>query len=149
VKSQTRCLPFDLYKLVSHLLYQLEMAFRQYTENDIADAILAITDDGLSQHQAAQRYGIPKSILQNRMRGQEVQKDQIQLNQRITKNKEIKIRNWALQQKFLGYGLSHNQIRASVKALLKQRGDNTPLGVNWVSRFASKHPELKTKIGRV
>jgi hypothetical protein len=100
VKFQTRCLPFDLYKLASHLLYQLEMASKQYTEDDIADVILAITDDGLSQHQAAQRYGIPKSILQNRMRGQKVQKNQIQLNQRLTKDEEIKIRNWALQQSF-------------------------------------------------
>jgi hypothetical protein len=108
VKFQTRCLPFDLYKFASYLLYQLEMASRQYTENDIADAILAITDDGLSQHQAAQCYGIPKSILQNRMCVQEVQRDQIQPNQRITKDEEIKIRNWALQQEFLGYGLSYS-----------------------------------------
>jgi hypothetical protein len=45
--------------------------------------------------------------------------------------------------------LSHNQIRAGVEALLKQRGDNAPLGMNWVSRFIKKHPELKTKNGKI
>jgi hypothetical protein len=33
--------------------------------------------------------------------------------------------------------------------LLKQRGDNTLLEVNWISRFINKYPELKTKNGRV
>jgi hypothetical protein len=138
-----------LYKLASHLPDKLEMASRQYNEDDIADTILVITDNGISQYQAAQRYGIPKSTLQNRMRGQKAQKDQIQPNQRITKNDEIKIRDWVLQQEFLGYGLSHGQIRAGVKTLLEQRGDNTPLGVNWVFRFINKHPELKTKNDRI
>jgi hypothetical protein len=32
---------------------------------------------------------------------------------------------------------------------IKQRGDNAPSGVNWVTRFINKHPELKTKKGRV
>jgi hypothetical protein len=149
VKSQNRCLPFDLYKLARHLPDQLEMASRQYTEEDIADAILAITDDGISQYQAAQRYGIPKSTLQNRMRGQEAQKDQIQPNKRVTKSYEVKIRDWVLRKESLGYGLSHGQIRAGVEALLKQRGDNTPLGVNWVSMFINKHPELKNKNFRI
>jgi hypothetical protein len=49
----------------------------------------------------------------------------------------------------LGNGLSHSQIRAAVEALLKQRGDNAPLGVNWEARFIKKHPELKTKKVRV
>jgi hypothetical protein len=49
----------------------------------------------------------------------------------------------------LGYRLSHSQIRAAVEAPLKQRGDTTLLGVNWVSRFVSKHIEIKIKCGKV
>jgi hypothetical protein len=45
--------------------------------------------------------------------------------------------------------LAHNQIRAAVEALLKQRSDTTPLGINWVSKFVSKHIEIKTKCGRI
>jgi hypothetical protein len=50
-------LPFDLYKLASYLPDQLEMASREYTEDDIADAILVITDNGISQYQAAVTVG--------------------------------------------------------------------------------------------
>jgi hypothetical protein len=80
---------------------------------------LAITDEGLLQNQAFQRYGIPKITLISRIRSSEAQKDQIQPNQRFTNNKKIKTKDWILRQKVLGYGLSHNQIRADVKILLK------------------------------
>jgi hypothetical protein len=125
------------------------MTSRVYSENDIADAILAITEDGLSQKQAAEKHGIPRSTLQSRMNGQGAVTDQIQPGKRLTSNKKIRIRDWALRQESLGYGLSHSQIRAGVEALLKQRGDNTPLGVNWVSRLAKKYPELKAKKERI
>jgi hypothetical protein len=116
------------------------MAPKGYSEDDIADAIFAITDEGLSQNQAALRYGVPRSTIQSRLNGQRAEADQIQPNQRITHDEEVKIRDLALHQESLGYGLSHNQIRAGVEALLKQRGDNTPLGVNWVNRFVNKYP---------
>jgi hypothetical protein len=73
----------------------------------------------------------------------------LQPKQRVTSDDKNRIKQWVLRQEFLGYGLSYNQIRAGVEALFKQRGDNAPLGVNWVSRFIKKHPELKTKSGRV
>jgi hypothetical protein len=62
---------------------------------------------------------------------------------------EARIKQWMLRQESLGHGLSYGQIRAAVEALLKQRGDNMPLGVNWISRFINKHSKIKTKDGRV
>jgi hypothetical protein len=125
------------------------MVPKGYSEDDIADAIFAITDKGLSQNQAALCYGVPRSTIQSSLNGQRAEADQIQSNQRIAHDEEVKIRNWALWQESLGYGLSHNQIRAGVEVLFKQRGDNTPLGMNWVNKFVNKYSELKTKIGRV
>jgi hypothetical protein len=113
------------------------MAPKDYSEDDIADAIFAITDEGLSQNQAALRYGVPRSTIQSRLNDQKAEADQIQPNQRITHNKEIKIRNWALQQESLGYGLSHNQIRAGVKALLKQ---------HWATGYPIIRSELVSKL---
>jgi hypothetical protein len=84
------------------------MAPKQYSEDDITDAILAITDEGLLQNQASQRYSIPRTTLISRIRGNEAQKDQIQPNQRLTNNEEIKTKDWILRQKFLGYRLSHS-----------------------------------------
>jgi hypothetical protein len=41
----------------------------RYNEDDIADAILVVTDEGLSFGQAALRFGISKIIFSSRMRG--------------------------------------------------------------------------------
>jgi len=42
-----------------------------------------------------------------------------------------------------------SQIRASVLAILAQHGHHQPkLEVNWVYRFISRYPKLKTKKGR-
>jgi hypothetical protein len=95
------------------------MAANAYSEGDVADAILAIIDQDLSHHQAAKHYGIPRSTISDGLRGQGAQQDQLQPKQRVTSDDEDRIKQWVLRQESLGYGLSHNQIRAGVEALLK------------------------------
>jgi transposase-like protein len=101
-----------------------------HNEDDLADAILSVTDEGLSINKAAQQYGVPRSTISSRLHGRGAQKDQVQPQQRVTGDYEARIKEWVLRQESLGCALSHSQIRAGVEALLKQRGDNTPLGVN-------------------
>jgi hypothetical protein len=120
-----------------------------YTKDYIANDILYITDESQSFTFAAQKYGIPKTTLYNRLHGQGAIADQIQPKQRLSSDDEDRIKVWALRQEQLGNELSHCQIRAAIEALLKQRGDNAPLEVNWVARFINKHPELKTKKGKI
>ncbi|KAK7570890.1 hypothetical protein V3481_018983 [Fusarium oxysporum f. sp. vasinfectum] len=44
--------------------------------------------------------------------------------------------------------LSHSQLRACVEAILKQQGDNKPLGKHWTTRFVKRHLQLSTKLGK-
>jgi hypothetical protein len=80
----------------------------RYNEDDIADAILAVTDGGQSLGQAALRFGIPKTTLSSRMRGRGAQADRIQPKQQTTGDDEIRIKEWTLRREFLGYRLSHS-----------------------------------------
>jgi hypothetical protein len=41
----------------------LKMPQQPYTENDVIEAILDVTDNDLSQHQAAQKHGMPQTTL--------------------------------------------------------------------------------------
>jgi hypothetical protein len=125
------------------------MTSSKYNEDDIADDILAITEEGVSLVRAAQQYGVPKSTLSDRMKDQGAQAQQLQPNQRVSIKDEDRIKQWVLCQKSLGSGLSHNQVRKGVESLLQQRGDNEPLGANWVKKFIDRHPELKTKKGKI
>jgi hypothetical protein len=69
-----------------------------YKEDHIADAILCMTDEGQSFTSAAQKYGIPKTTLYNRLHGQGAIADQIQPKQWLPGDDEDGIKIWALRQ---------------------------------------------------
>src|SRR6185312_6867683 len=89
-----------------------------YTEEDIVRAIFDITENGISQHQAAEKYGIPQQTISSRFQGQTALDNQIQPGRHLSKNQEDKLVTWILRQESLGYAPSHSQIRACVIALL-------------------------------
>jgi hypothetical protein len=89
----------------------------EYTEDDMAEAILDITDHGLSPPQAAQRRGVPRTTLIDRLNGRGAAEDQIQPRRRLSKNQEDRLAFWILRQESLGYAPSHSQIRACVSSL--------------------------------
>ncbi|RYC80162.1 hypothetical protein BFJ63_vAg16956 [Fusarium oxysporum f. sp. narcissi] len=124
------------------------MVRRVYTEDDVAEAILDITDRGLSQNEASQRRGVPQSTLSGRLSGQASRNERIQAHQRISKTQEETLIRWVLRQESLGYALSHSQLRACIEAILQQQGDNKPLGKHWTTRFVKRHLQLSTKLGK-
>ncbi|KAF6517625.1 hypothetical protein HZS61_003186 [Fusarium oxysporum f. sp. conglutinans] len=124
------------------------MVRRNYTEDDVAEAILDTTGRGLSQNEAAQKRGVPQSTLSGRLSGQASRNERIQAHQRIPKSQGEMLIRWVLRQESLGYALSHSQVRACVEAILQQQGDNKPLGKYWTTRFVKRHLELSTKLGK-
>ncbi|KAF6525488.1 hypothetical protein HZS61_011283 [Fusarium oxysporum f. sp. conglutinans] len=124
------------------------MVRRNYTEDDVAEAILDTTGRGLSQNEAAQKRGVPQSTLSGRLSGQASRNERIQAHQRIPKSQGETLIRWVLRQESLGYALSHSQVRACVEAILQQQGDNKPLGKYWTTRFVKRHLELSTKLGK-
>lgn len=117
----------------------------------MVNAIYDITENGISQYQAAQKYGIPQQTISTRFKGQTALADQIQPGRHLSMNQESRLVTWILRQESFGYAPSHSQIRAYVIALQKQQnngGDVPKLGRNWVSKFIKRHPELRNKIGR-
>ncbi|KAM5528615.1 transposase [Fusarium oxysporum f. sp. phaseoli] len=110
------------------------MVRRNYTEDDVAEAIFDTTDRGLSQNEAAQKRGVPQWTISRRLSGQASRNERIQAHQRIPKSQEETLIRWVLRQESLGYAPSHSQVRACVEAILEQQGDNKPLGKHWTTR---------------
>ncbi|KAG7000282.1 hypothetical protein FocnCong_v012649 [Fusarium oxysporum f. sp. conglutinans] len=119
----------------------------EYTEDDMAEAILGITDHGLLPPQAAQRRGVPRTTLIDRLNGRGAAEDQIQPRRRLSKSQEGRLAFWILRQEYLGYAPSYSQIRACVMGLLRQQGEHPDLGRNWVIKFINRRADLKTKMG--
>ncbi|KAJ0128034.1 hypothetical protein HZ326_28864 [Fusarium oxysporum f. sp. albedinis] len=119
----------------------------KYTEEDMAEAILDVTDDGFSPPQAAHRRGVPRNTLIDRLNGRGAVKEQIHPHRRLSKSQEDRLALWILRQESLGYAPSHSQIRACVMGLLRQQGERPNLGRNWVTKFINRRADLKMKIG--
>lgn len=130
-------------------LQTLNMPLHGYSEDDVAEAILETTDNGLSLTQAAQKWGIPKQTLSDRLKGRKSVQEVQQPAQHLSQHQEERLEMWVLRQEALGYAPSHGQLRACAVSLLKEQGTSAPvLGKNWVTRFLRRHKELKTKLGR-
>jgi hypothetical protein len=119
-----------------------------YIEDSITNAILDITNNHFPLRQAAQKWGVPRSTISNRLKGYTAVASQIQPGQLLTKNQEANLVSWILRQESLGYAPSYSQIRTCVLALQKQQGSVQRVGQKWVSKFIRRYPELRTKIGR-
>ncbi|EXK77134.1 hypothetical protein FOQG_18150 [Fusarium oxysporum f. sp. raphani 54005] len=112
------------------------------------DSFKNVTDNGLSQNQAAQKNGMPPTALSDRLRGVPSRAEVTQPAQLLSKVEESRLAAWILRQEALGYAPSHSQVRATVTALLRQQGRERPMGVHWLARFIKRHPSIKTKMGK-
>ncbi|KAK2469128.1 hypothetical protein H9L39_19226 [Fusarium oxysporum f. sp. albedinis] len=115
---------------------------------NVIDAVFDITDGSLSQYQASEKYGVAQPVLSKRLLGQKSRKESTHTHQHLSPSQEDRFVRWILRQVPLGYALSHSQLRSCVEALLRQQGDNKPLGKNWTSRFIKHHSKLSTKLGK-
>jgi hypothetical protein len=97
----------------------------------------------------AYEFKIPRSTLQDRLKGKRSIKTFASGRQRLTTHEEASIYRMAVQMASWGWPISIHGLRGFVEDLLKARGDYEPLGVNWYSRFLDRHPELKLFQSRV
>jgi hypothetical protein len=134
-------------KILSHLSFiASNMPQLSYTEEDIIQAMLDVTDNGLSQDQAAQKNGVPQTTLSDRLRSLPSRSEVTQPAQLLSKSQESRLVTWILRQEALGYAPSHSQVRATVAALLRQQGRERHIDVHWLARFIKRHPDIETKV---
>jgi hypothetical protein len=115
-----------------------------YTEADIQKALSAITN-GMSQKKAGLEYGVPRSTLQNRIKGHISRAEAHEPQQRLSTVQEEQLAKWVLVQESLGLAPTHSQIRAFAGRIVYAKGDATPLGKRWMAGFLRRNPVLKTK----
>lgn len=125
----------------------LTMASLSYTQDDLENAYLDVTDNHLSLRQAASKHGVPRATLWNRLNGIRSLNDRLQ-EQRLSPAEEQSLAGWIVRQDKLGYAPSHSVVRSIAEAILKKRGDSQGLGKNWVKGFKSRNPSIRTKMGR-
>jgi len=118
-----------------------------YTENDVQNALADLRNGG-ALATAATCHGVPRTTLRDRLNGARSCRDAHDDEQRLSTVQEERLERWILRQEALGYAPTHAQVRAIASGILKQGGDNKPLGKKWIRHFLKRHPAVKTKLGR-
>ena len=117
-----------------------------YTEQDLQSAIEAV-ENGSSQYEASKQYRIPRSTLQNRLRGGNSRKDVSHDRQKLSATEEASLANWARIQYAFGLPLTHRQLRLAAQRLLAISGNNASLGKHWTTSFLQRNQSIKAMKG--
>ena len=126
---------------------------RKLTEQEgrILVAIQAIENqEKLSIREAARIYDIPFSTLQARLAGR---KNRVELRAnsfKLTEIEENSLKKWVISMDIRGAAPRPSMVQEMANLLLETRG-TTPIqtvGVNWVTKFVKRHPELDIRFSR-
>jgi Tc5 transposase DNA-binding domain len=112
---------------------------------DQASRALSLLDKGRFKNinQTARGTGVARSTLQDRHAGKQPLGEHANKATRLTRYQE-KVLAAYIQDLQLQYAPVNNIQLAQVATLLaRQNEPNAVLGVNWITRFFSRHPHLK------
>ena len=91
----------------------------------------------------ARRFGVPRSTLNDRIAGRIPRKKQHQGMQRLTTEEEDSLKRWIKRLQAWGWPPRVEQTYSMATELLRAKGVTKPLGINWSSKFMTRHPDLK------
>lgn len=95
----------------------------------------------------AKAHDIDHSTLTRRSKGGISKQEARSTQQLLSLHQENLLAQWILDLEAGGYAPGHAQIREMAALISKESGGPESVGVNWVSRFIKRHPEIHTKLG--
>ena len=105
-----------------------------YTEDDVQNALTDLKN-GYSIRTATARHGVPRTTLQDRLKGAQTARQSHADQQRLSVIQEDQLEQWILRQEALGYAPTHSQVRSIATGILRRNGDHQPLGKKWCVHF--------------
>ncbi|ERF69214.1 hypothetical protein EPUS_02181 [Endocarpon pusillum Z07020] len=101
-----------------------------------------------SIRKVAAKYRVSKTTVAYRRRGRNPRTQANRRTQRLSLEEEKTLIQWIRDLQRQNLCPNYPRIRSFVYEILRNRGDSRPLGKNYVSRFISRHSELRTSRSR-
>jgi hypothetical protein len=118
-----------------------------YEDRVILAVQLVKSDASLSLRHVASIYNVSQNTINNRRAGMHSRRDTYPTQSNLTKSEEdslvLRIRDLSLRR----FAPCHAEVRSMADQLLAIRG-GTSVGNNWVERFITRRPEIKTQLSR-
>ena len=117
-------------------------------EHRIQLAINECKHSSISHRKIAQSYGISTSILSDRLHGRTSVRERAQQQQLLLPAEESALKQWIIRLQGWGWPARVEQVRFIAEDIFKKRGNSgnsATIGINWISKYLSRYPELKTK----
>jgi Tc5 transposase DNA-binding domain len=102
-----------------------------------------------SIRQAAAYNDVPRSTLTHRRGGRNSKANIERKSQRLTNQEEKLVIQWIQDLQKQHISPNYSKLRTILTNLLRKKGDRRPLGKHFITRFISRHPELKAGFSRL
>ncbi|XPS75829.1 hypothetical protein M3J07_007895 [Ascochyta lentis] len=101
-----------------------------------------------SQRKAAKAYGVPRSSLQERLKGRQPNAIAHHQQQQLTQEQERFLVEWILEEDLRAQPPSHPRVREMASQILQMNRDHAPLGQLWVPHFIARNPQVASIVRR-
>lgn len=105
-------------------------------------------EGGLSRKHATAKYGISRSTLSRKIKGQQERHATQETNQRLTNTKKRYLALWIANKEEARRAPSKPKVSEFASCILKERGDNTGVGKRWINGFLYRNNDIKLKKSR-
>lgn len=113
----------------------------------VAKAVTAVRE-GSSIRQAATIYRVNRKTVSNRISGKHGPSGQREDKLRLTLAEEVAFLHFVDQYVALGFPPKIAMLKEKAMLLLRERGVDEEIGVNWARRFLGRHPKYDAKFPR-
>ena len=93
-------------------------------------------------------YGVDRTTLTRRLNGGFQRTKGHTSQQLLSPGQEDILVTWVLEQERLGHAPTHQRVREYAAKISGYSGQGSYIGKNWLTRFMTRHPDVRTKIGR-
>ncbi len=137
VSSDKRSLP--TINMTSH---NRPNVYKPWSEDNLYRAFLFHTEEGVSVRHAAERFGVPKSTLQDRVSGRVPFGKRSGPIKFLSDEEEVELVDFLCGCAAVGYPKSKMQVLSLVRSVIEKKGLDAKVTDGWWSSFKKRHGQL-------
>lgn len=122
-----------------------------YSEEAMKNAMHAVDTKNMSCHKASVKFGVPRSTLENKVKGKTPRERKMGPSSVLTAEEEDTLVKWILSIAKAGFPLIKEDLLCTVQKIIQMSNRETPFtnnkpGRKWFKLFLARHPEISVRV---